>query len=153
MSLYESALDSETGNEQAFRLCQEALARNPSLGLAHEVLGNLYSRVGLHQRGDPLEHYRIAALVDPACDLAMEQVSRDHMEHGRVKDAFELLEKAVAADTVIETVYAYLAVLYQMKREWEKADWANRRANELAPDRVLSTDFKNKILRACGYDL
>jgi hypothetical protein len=139
-------------------LCRQALERDPNLGAAYEILGNLCRRARYAQppldapAGDPLAYHRRAIELDPACDGALESVAADHMENGRCAKALELLEQAMGHDTVISTVYAYAALLYQAMRRWEDQDKAQRRANELAPDRALSEDFKAKILKRCGFE-
>ncbi len=142
---------------EAYRLCREALTRNSNFGLAYELLGSIfrnlhYSEVKMDFTvGNPFDHFRHAIQLDSTCDVALWLLAEDHINRGELKLAIELLERAANLDTDISSVYFLLAAIYRGIRQFEKENWAFRKAIELSPGTELSTEYKDKILKLCGF--
>ncbi len=144
--------------EEAYRHCREALSRNPQFGPALELMGSVYYNVQRTSfevsfpREDPLPYFRRAIEHDASCDTALWLVAKDFIARGEIPPAEELLEEAAALDTQTSEVYDILAAIYKGKRLFEKEWAARRRARELSPGTVLSQDYENQILQACGHE-
>ncbi|MBW2663720.1 MAG: tetratricopeptide repeat protein [Deltaproteobacteria bacterium] len=143
---------------EAHRLCREALTRNPNFGLAYELLGSILRslRFGMATVDfpieDPIKYYQRAIQLDSTCDVALWVVAEDYIDRGQLQPAIELLEQAAALDTNMSSVYFILATVYKGTRQFEKQDWAYRKAKELSPDTELSNEYQNKILELCGFE-
>jgi tetratricopeptide (TPR) repeat protein len=144
---------------EAHDLCREALKRDPKFGLAYELLGTLFHNVSLgmgqgvaFEVEDSIEYYRRAIQCDPTCDIALRYVAESDLKKGQLHPAKEMLEQAAALETNDAGTYYVLAVIYQGTREFLKAEEAYRKAKELWPEVELDANYKQEILRVCGYE-
>ncbi|HET9912544.1 MAG TPA: tetratricopeptide repeat protein [Anaerolineales bacterium] len=144
---------------ETHRLCKAALDRNPNLALAYELLGGVYQEAARMREAisfpieDHTSYYKRAVDIDPtSCDIALWQLGNDAIDRNDLKTTIDMLEQAVRVGTDIGSVYQILAVVYMGTRQYEKQDWANKKAKELEPDTQLTSEFQNRILAMCNFE-
>lgn len=144
---------------QAYDLCQEALKFDPNFGLAYELLGTIFQNLSFSKEKavsfkieEYVDYFQRAVRHDPTCDIAFSSLGEECINQGELHPAIEMLEQAAALDTNASSVYFYLTAIYFGLRQYEKADWAQRKAKELAPSLRLSADYQQKIQKLCGFE-
>lgn len=116
----------------AVKNAERAVQLDPTLGLAHAVLGQVYATVG--QQPEGIAHLRRAIELAPNHAEAPRQLAQILSDAGRLEEAEASYLSATRARPTDWYGYLLLGIFYYRQQRWDDAEKALRRAQNLAPD-------------------
>ncbi|MEK7822466.1 MAG: tetratricopeptide repeat protein, partial [Planctomycetota bacterium] len=120
--------------QQAFFYWQKSLALEPSLAVAYERLGQLYTRKEMLE--EALLVYRNAAGLYRKTDKKAQmyfQLGNLHYDRGELEEAISEYRRAVEMEPEMALAYTRLGRMYSKKGFFEKAEKEHKKALELDP--------------------
>jgi tetratricopeptide (TPR) repeat protein len=123
--------------KQSAAAAKRELAEEKALARAAEAHAH-YARGVIHEMNEELEaasgEYYQAALLDPANEFLILEVSRRLLQNKQPEKALEIVERAAAQPNATGEVYARLGLIYAQLGKPDQAIGANRQAILRSPD-------------------
>jgi Flp pilus assembly protein TadD len=129
------ALAERGDNEGAIAKLKEAIAADPELAMAHEVLAHTYESMGRYP--EAVAEYRATVALDPVRDTAFARLGCLLLTtEGATPEAERALEQAVAINRTHAGAHACLAAVHLDRQDFPEAISEGERAVSLDPQSV-----------------